>query len=154
MSDNSVSNYESESSQNTDSPKKRKRGQRHPEKYIRNVNKNKKLKGLEYRTLKCFERLSIDDGLQMLTRFRSHDTKNEQDICAQSFIEAQPVKRNRSIIDLDCSRSKAKSVTFKYYGNKNGKRVEVCKNALCQILTVTRGEINRLCALQSLNQIP
>ncbi|KAL1512616.1 hypothetical protein ABEB36_002179 [Hypothenemus hampei] len=70
------------------------------------------------------------------------------------FIETQLVGRNRSRVGVDYSHSKVKSVTFKYYGNENGKRMEMCTTALCQILTMTRGEINRLCALQFLNKAP
>ncbi|XP_054287369.1 uncharacterized protein LOC129003147 [Macrosteles quadrilineatus] len=147
---------------------KRKRGVRNIEKYKVNVIKKARIRGDEYvnykgnvteaRTtgipctcrMKCFERITEEDQLDILNRGGSFQNKDEQDLFYQSLIEAYPVKTRRSRVTTQTEEepkpkhSVAHESSFTFHVLVGEKRTKVCKKAFLSLYGIGDKKVRRL----------
>lgn len=93
---------------------------------------------------RCFDRVPVGDRREILDRFRSLASKNEQDAYLQGLIAVCGIKQRRS---RQGEKHKPKSCSFKYSVNSSSGKVEVCKTAFSNLHAVTTGRVRRVSSL-------
>lgn len=88
----------------------------------------------------------------IIIRVNDFGTKDEQDVCLQSLLEAYPVKDTSK--RQAGSTVKPKSHSYKYFVEIEGSKVIVCKTAFLSMHGVTDKRIKRLRHLKILNKNP
>lgn len=146
-------------------PKKRKKGIRNPETYSYVVQKNKRLSGEEYVSIrtgaivpakrndnlscscknKCTQKFSLDEKQQCLEKLHGFQSKNLQDTYLMGLIDRKPPSRRRSKSDAPLKRDNI----FVYHVMKNSTREIVCKSAFSIIYCIGNKAIFRLTSLIS-----
>ena len=118
-----------------------KRRKRNPESHKKNIIRSAKVKGIEHTNLKgkivqarktgesckcnkkCFDNFNEDQQLNILFKFNSFASKDEQDIFLQNLIEKHDIKTRRPRTEIPKSRQ----CSFEYFVLKNGDRInEMC----------------------------
>lgn len=169
----------SSNSSDDEPPRKRKRGVTNEVNYRRNVIRQARVKGEEYKNYKgnmvprrsvpdeilchCPGKcsLSIDDETKnkIWNYFYGLETKNMQDTYLQTLIEVKEVKRrvktNKGDVGAnETSRSLKRNKTFKYKLRIKGVLTPVCKNVFLQIHGISRDRVARLTNLLVQNKTP
>nr|CAI5859357.1 unnamed protein product [Callosobruchus analis] len=91
--------------------------------------------------LKCCEKLSEDDKLQIFQRFYSLQTKDEQNIFLQGLIQVLNIKQRRP---RQSEKHKPKSVSYKFYVFKGSAKTEVCLKSFLSLYAVTHKRVRRI----------
>lgn len=102
---------------------------------------------------KCLENINENIRKQIFEKFRSFDTKNEQDAYLQGLIEAKPVQRKRPRTE-DPQKSKSHSSTYVYWISHSEGKQKVCKDAFKSVHGVTADRIRRLTKLLAEGKVP
>nr|XP_022907668.1 uncharacterized protein LOC111419132 [Onthophagus taurus] len=141
-----------------------------PTKYDRHIRKKARVEGTCYTSskgknipakqvggppcscrLKCYEKFSEDDKLQIFQRFYSLHTKGEQDIFLQGLIQVLNIKQRRP---RQGEKHKPKSVSFKFYVFKGSAKTEVCLKAFMSLHAVTHKRVRRIESLAQQGKSP
>ncbi|CAH0562999.1 unnamed protein product [Brassicogethes aeneus] len=164
MSD--TDNSQSESSVE-EATKKRKRGVRNDENYQRNVIKKSRVQGKAYVNykgnavaarqlgdgcrcpMKYFEKLNDDKKIELLNRFHSLNSKDDQDIYLQGLLEVVDVKRRSKLQNPE--NANEKTCSFHHYVPIDGKRRKVCQKAFLSLFSV---EENNMLIRQHIESFP
>lgn len=152
-------------------PVKKKKGIRRPETYSYEVQKNKRLRGEAYISIrtgvtvpaksnnincvcsckhKCTERLSLDEKEHCLKTLLDGRSKNEQDTYLMGLIDRISPLRRRSKSEAPLKRDSI----FVYHVMKGNERMTVCKNAFSILYCIKNKAIFRLTSLITAGQTP
>jgi hypothetical protein len=136
--------------------------------YKRNVIKKAKLQGIDHINhvgksvpakktgescscnLKCFNSISKDNQLDILTNFLNIPTKNQQDLFLQGLIECCDVKRHRNRKNSNSERNKS----FIYHVMVGDVRKKICRQAFFSLYAVTNERVKRIRRLLCEGKIP
>lgn len=85
-----------------------------------------------------------------MNKFRSFETKNEQDIYLQGLMLPQPINKRRPRKE----QASLRASSFKYFVNVQAERRQVCKTAFLSLHSVSSKAIQRLQTLLNLGKSP
>ncbi|KAH1021202.1 hypothetical protein HUJ04_010742, partial [Dendroctonus ponderosae] len=132
-----------------------------PSKYDRNIENCKKarVKRKSYTSpkggppcrLKCYEKFSDGDKVQIFERFYSFTSKNEENIYLQGLTQGLNIKHRRS---REGDKDKPKSYSFKCYAFKGSGKTEICLEAFMSLHAVTYKRVRRIENLQAQEKSP
>ena len=100
--------------------------------------------------LKCFERISEEEAIDIFKRVHDLPSKNEEDLYIQSLIEDHDVKRHRPRKDEPRQVDKM----FTYFAFVGKKKTEVCYKAFLSLHSITDKRVKRLRKLASEGKTP
>lgn len=98
--------------------------------------------------------MTEDDREQIFHRFRSLETKTEQDCYLQSLIGVNAVKRRRRRVTSEKSSKPAKGCTYIYEVSTSLSKIVVCKTAFINVHGITPDRVRRLCLLLAEGKSP
>ena len=137
--------------------------------YKRNVIKRAKLKGIEHFNhvgkvvpakttgepcsckLKCFNSVSEDDRVEIVTRFLNIASKDQQDLYLQGLIDCNDVQRHRK---RKSDSNSARTKSFTYHVMVGDLRKIVCRQAFFSLHAVTNERVKRIRKLLCEGKIP
>lgn len=90
---------------------------------------------------KCFEQISDEEKLAIMSRFYNLGSKDEQDVFIQGLINQLDVKQRR-VKEENLKRKR--NASFKYHILLQNERKEVCYNAFLSLLSVTDKRVKRI----------
>ncbi|CAH1106351.1 unnamed protein product [Psylliodes chrysocephalus] len=100
--------------------------------------------------MKCFNKLSSDEKILILNKLCQLETKDEQDIYLQGFIERRSVARKRA----RNPGGNSKSNTYFHFVPLNHQRVKVCLAAFLNLHAARVKRVKRLKLLLESNTTP
>jgi hypothetical protein len=100
------------------------------------------------------EKIPEEDLMEMFAEFYSINSKNQQDSFLQGLMEIKPIERRRPKEGTPENQTKGKRHSIFYHLSDRGENIQVCKNAILKLYSITSKRLRRISDLLSEGKTP